>query len=253
MKALLKYVFVLILLLPALKGYAFCEPVETYPCDPCCSNYNAFTGTYIGINGGYSWYRFALHRPTTQILLPLSRNPHDLEDEIPFIAVGYDLYPRYHIPTRLEINFTYADIKFATRPLYPPEFNNSTFALDNFLVRNLMGTLYFDLHTCNRLVPYVGVSLGLIRLKTAHELHTLNTPTKSYSNDDTELSWGGTIGSRFFFTNHWVANLQLRFNELRRLAFYNFKNQLVALPGRRDYLSDYLHERSIVIGVGYEF
>jgi opacity protein-like surface antigen len=253
MKGLLRYFFVIGIIL-ANEVYAFCEPVELYNQgeDPCCLM-DTFNGLYVAANGGYSWYRFNLHLTSETNLLPLNSPSKRLTQLVPVIAVGFDFFPKKKFPVRLELNFLYSDVVFSNDPLFSPACDSNTFANDEFNIYNTMLTLYLDWHTCTRFVPFVGLSAG-------YDKHTGNHHIRSH---DCELmdnfsatvhgfSFGGTLGTRFFFTNHVVANLQFRFDDLRKLQFTE-STATATTPMLAGYISNDFHVTTIMVGIGYEF
>jgi opacity protein-like surface antigen len=254
MKVLVKYLLIIGLFLTTTSYANTYEPVEFYndPAVACCVP-NPFMGLYLGANAGYSWFRFFLHRPAQDDLSPLLNPSRELKDWVPVLTLGYDLYPRRKIPLRIEINFTYSDDHFSSNPLYLDPLEQNFFAGDTFRIYNSMVSLYFDLHPCSRFVPYLGISGGYELLVTEHQpLNTLNPSVKTiFHNTAHGLSWGGTVGTRFFFSNHLVANFQLRFNNLKGPSFID--HTVITSPAVKAYSSDYFHETTLLIGLAYEF
>ncbi len=225
------------------------------PCyKPCCP----LTGIYADFNYGISEITFAPYRGNVFGLLPLNVDNVSRSRDSFVAALGYDLYPCTKIPYRLEVNYFYTDVRYTLNPLFSTtdQFGSN----DRVLVRNLMATLYFDWHTCTRLVPYVGVSAGGVNLKTYHQLFS-GTQTSNFVTTDKEnnFSWGGTIGTRYFFSNYFFANLQARFNNLGPVFFRDLTPVnsfvpplLLPLPVT-NYQSDYMHETTLLLGLGFLF
>ncbi|MBA2654135.1 MAG: hypothetical protein H0U71_03585 [Gammaproteobacteria bacterium] len=221
------------------------------PCFKSCP----LIGLYIGLNVGYSWFNFALHRPEVNDLLPIRSNNFIKESDNSFIpTLGFDFYPCTKTPLRIEINYFYSDIDYKLDPLFQPLFEEETFARDRFLVRNTMGTLYLDWHTCTGWVPYAGISGGVANLKSYHQPGTVSNPLPLvYNATESNFSWGATLGTRYFFTQYLFANVQLRYNNLGELIFKNFAVEENLAPNHIEYQSDYLHETTFLAGIGYVF
>lgn len=254
---ILKYFLIIGLSLATLQNlfaypYSY-EKIEFYndPAEACCVP-NHFMGFYLGANAGHGWLKFFLHRPQEENLAPLHRADWQLKEWIPVGIVGYDFFPRRKIPLRIEANVTYVDTRFTINPLFDREFDQGEFSKDAFRFYNSMATIYFDLHSCSRFVPFIGLSGGYVIIKTDHRRLIVNTPPGRVTSDTSHtFSRGGTIGSRFFITNHFIANLQFRFDDLQDLQFKNKED--ITLPGKKDYSSDFFHEASVLFGLAYEF
>lgn len=254
MKGLLNYILLALIFITPAYAYSY-ENIEFYnECsDPCYSS-NNFTGLYIGMNAGYSWYQFRLHRPhIAPNLFPLNSTEIKLHEWVPVATLGYDFYPKKKIPARIEVSFSYGDINFTLNPLFAPPFGEGFFSNDGFRQYNSLATAYLDLHTCSRFVPYIGVSGGYILIVTEHDrqIRDIVTGNAVFEHTDHSFSYGGTVGTRFFITNHFVANLQLRVDDLKQIIFENPTDP--TLPDKRDYLSNYFHETTVMFGLAYEF
>ncbi|MBA2654134.1 MAG: hypothetical protein H0U71_03580 [Gammaproteobacteria bacterium] len=235
-------------------GYNY-QSIEFYNegSEVCCSSYNTYAGLYLGANIGYNWYNFRLHTPPSLDLPPLNKPRWRPRDWVPLIAVGYDFFPKRKIPLRLELNEVYEDKNFTQDPLFLPPFEEDRLSNNTFRFYNTMLTLFFDWHTCTRFVPYIGASGGYVVLKTEEApRRRLQPPTNfDFSHTSHSFSYGGTVGARFFFTNHFVGNLQLRFNDLKEMIFVNKED--LSLSNHREFSSDYLHERTLLAGIAYVF
>lgn len=252
MKGLLKQIVVAAGIFFSTQAYCYSyESVEyANECADCCSY--GFMGLYFAIDGGYSWYDFTLHQPVDGIF-PLNRTKQRFREWVPFIAVGYDLYPSRKIPLRFEVNATYADIDFKIDPLFNSDLAPDMFAEDDFRFINAMGTVYLDWHTCTRFVPYMGISAGYIETVSGHDPALRFDPNDIpvFQHTQHAFTYGGTIGTRFFFTNHVIGNLQLKFTDLQGVVFTNPRG--LDFADGHEYSSDYLHETTLMLGLAYEF
>lgn len=217
-----------------------------------CFKYCPMLGLYVDMNIGYTIASLDPHRPDLFGLPPL-RSDTIKNKSVSFIpALGFDLYPCSRVPVRAEINYLYTDQSFDT--FFITNEGLGITAKDRFLIRDIAGTLYFDWHTCTRFVPYVGLTAGLMNFKTYHRpIDPTLIATPSYSDTQQNFSWGATIGTRYFFNNYIFGNLQLRFDNLGPIGFKNFSDESVALSQQLEYESDYVHETTIMIGLGYVF
>jgi opacity protein-like surface antigen len=221
---------------------------------PCCSAGLEFSGLYLEANLGYSWFKFNLHRPPSEGLLPLIDGEVKVNNWSFVPAIGYDLYPSARIPVRLEFSYLYTDNRYGLNPLFNEDLAPGLFAQDSFRIYNSMATLYVDWHNCSRITPFVGISYGLVSKKTHHFTNSTDVPNNvTTTANDHDSAWGGTAGLRFQFTCHVFGNLQYRYSDMKNLRFKNSTPQLVSLPSQTDYLSDFLHENTVLVGVGYQF
>lgn len=251
MKSILKSLIATGLLLSSVSNAGVLTVITDTNNVPCFKP-STLAGFYVGLNVGYSWFTLSPHRPDIYNLFPL-REDFLRESSWNIVpAIGYDFYPATGTPFRIEINYLYADASYTLQPYFMPPLMPDTIANDRFLVRNTLATLYFDWHTCTRFVPYVGISAGCANLKTYHHLFDVTDPTTTvFTFKETNTSWGGTVGTRYFFSNHWYGNLQLRYNDLGDITFKLNTPQAIPLPEDIDYHSDYLHEVSVIGGFGF--
>ena len=211
-------------------------------------------GVDVELNYGYSSFAFAVHRPNIFGLYSLSRNHIQQKEDSFSPTVAYDFYPYFRTPLRFQLNYLYSDIDFKLNP-FIVNAPMLVSASDRVLIRSLMATLFIDWHTCTRLIPYTGISLGSTNLKT---YHTVNYPLRTLpsvsTNKDSNYSLGGTLGIRYFFNNTFYTNLQLRYDLLGPIHFKD-KTPLSLNPllQSADFLSDYLHETSLLLGLGFVF
>lgn len=259
MKGFLKYWLAFGLIFsPAI--YAYTESVELSNECAGCQYSNPWAGFYLGLNGGRSWYSFSLHRASGfaiesfESLFPLNHSDWRNGVWVPVPVLGWDFYPKLKMPLRLEANFTYADFGYSLNPAFGQGLDPNTGYIDNLRIYNSMLTMYVDLHTCTRFVPYVGVSGGFAALKSSHQIEMNSSPIgRPFRRTEKNFSWGATIGSRFFFTQHVVGNVQFRFNDLNQVVFLNTEPQDIPLPEQKDYSTDYFHETSVLLGIAYIF
>lgn len=218
----------------------------------CCSNYGQFSGLYFVANLGRTRMDFTAHRPDQFGLLPLNDGEVRTSDWSFMPAIGFDLYPQVKIPVRFELSYLYTDNKFGFNPLFPDDFIAETSSNDQFRIYNTMATLYLDWHNCSRIIPYLGVSIGSVSKETRHFPHIPGVDNFTTASHDHDAAWGASLGLRMFLSCHFFGNLQYRFSDFKSLRFKNAAPQLVPLPNQTDYLSDFLHENSIFVGIGYQ-
>lgn len=244
----------------ASSAYSTNNVIEVYnDCAPssCCSNSISFAGLYLAINGGYSWFDFNLHRPAfDQFLLPLSDGAVDTHDWSLVPAIGYDFYPGSHIPLRFEISYLYTDQKYSLNPLFVnvDDVAPNLSADDSFRIHNTMLSVYIDWRNCSRFIPFIGASYGWADKRTRHSPVLTGVPDApgTFPDKDDSAAWGGTLGTRFMLTCHVYGNVQLRYDAFQELRFKN-TTAGVDLPEHDDYLSDYLHATTLLVGLGFEY
>lgn len=221
---------------------------------PCYSKNCSILGLDVELNYGYSWLTLGPHRPNEYGLYPLSKNFVKENEDSFLAALAYDFYPCLKFPLRLQLNYFYTDSDFELNPLFLLNCQQSFKSKEQFLVRNTMLTLYFDWHTCTSFVPYAGISAGVANLKTYHTPDYLVTtgPLTSIKKQS-HLSVGGTIGARYFFNNYMYANAQLRYNDLGSLSFSDHAPTKNPVGQSTHFLSDYLHETTVLLGIGFVF
>lgn len=243
----------MLLLLPQAYGDCSGKVLDVYT-DPgyCCINNNYFKGLYIATDIGYSEFSFFLHRPPLFGLFVLNDGDMTQTGTSLVAALGYDFFSQKIAPMRLEYNYFYADRRYVINPVFPPDLATGIISNDEFIIHNNMITAYIDWHNCTRFIPFIGASYGWCKIRTHHFPHYLDTPTLVDIIDGTTTSnsWGWTVGSRFMFRKNIFANVQLRYNDLKSLRFKNYNENL---PNNDDYLSDYLHEMTVLVGIGYQF
>lgn len=239
----------------SLNSYA--NVIEVYDdCpSPCCSVSNGIflNGLYLEANLGSSWFNMNLHRPPALDLPPLSNGEIRTNNWSFVPAIGFDFYPSARIPLRFEVNYLYCDNKFGINPLFDEDIAPGFRADDNLRVYTTMFAAYIDWRNCTRFIPFAGVGYGWANIKTIHTpVDTEIGSVGSFRAHKNDAVWGGSFGTRFMFTCHLYGNLQVRFTNMKAAHFRN-ADSLVPLPGNIDYLSDYVHETSVLVGVAYEF
>lgn len=254
MKKISKYAIILILFY-SIAAFSASNKVVTVFSDSCapCFKKCSFLGLYLDANFGYTWADFTVHQPDVLTEFPLLRDYFSDSTNSFIPAIGFDFYPCSKVPFRTEINFLYADINFHSDPLFVPVLDSGSFANDRFLIRNIMTTFYVDWHTCTRFVPFIGASAGIADLKVYHHPDNVNRPqVLTFQSRDKNFAWGATLGTRYFFSNYLFANVQLRYDNLGKITFKNFAQE-IPVPENIDYQSDYLHETTLLVGLGYVF
>lgn len=223
---------------------------------PCCSMSNNvyLSGLYLEANLGSSWFNMDLHRPPALDLPPLSNGEVRTNNWSFAPAIGFDFYPTARIPLRFEFNYLYCDNKFGLNPLFDEDIAPGFRADDNLRVYTTMFAAYIDWRNCTRFIPFIGVGYGWTNIKTTHSPvdTALADSPGSFRTSKNDAVWGGSFGTRFMFSCHFYGNLQVRFTNMKAAHFRN-PASLVPLPGDDDYLSDYVHETSVLVGLAYEF
>jgi opacity protein-like surface antigen len=256
MRKIIAIGIILLSMLLSNSAFSYCSRVYTIFSEsiaPLYKRYDPLLGIYIEGNLGYSWLSLEPYRSGDTGPLALGAD-HIKRSSYSFItALGYDFCPHNKKPIRLEINYYYADVHFTISPLFNG--NASCFSDDHLLIRNAMASLYFDWHNCSFFVPYIGVNAGYANLKTHHHPNdTVSDQPLDFSANRTNFSWGATLGTRYFFSNYFFGNLQFRINNLGRSFYPDLTPETNAVfPHSSSFQADYLHEATIMLGLGYVF
>lgn len=109
-------------------------------------------------------------------------------------ALGFDLYPGYMVPARIEVEYMYmgeAEQSGSTSHLLG-DAGNFSYAQKNS-VSSVFVNAYLDMHTSSRLTPYAGLGLGTAWVKSKGSLAGGGLG----SNTETNLAWNAGLGLAF--------------------------------------------------------
>ena len=126
----------------------------------------------------------------------------------PGAALGFDLYPRYMVPARIEVVYMYmgdAEESGSTNHLFSNS-GNFSYKQKNS-VSSLFVNAYLDMHTGSMLTPYAGVGLGTAWVKSEGNLGTQGLG----SNKETNLAWNVGLGVAFELSYNASIDLGYRY------------------------------------------
>ncbi|MCH5277569.1 MAG: porin family protein [Desulfovibrionaceae bacterium] len=123
-------------------------------------------------------------------------------------ALGFDLYPRFMVPARLEVEYMYmgeAEQSGSTNHLFASA-GNFSYAQKNS-VSSVFVNAYLDMHTGSMLTPYAGVGLGTAWVKSRGNLAGEGLG----SNTETNLAWNLGLGLAFEIDYNTSIDLGYRY------------------------------------------
>lgn len=122
-------------------------------------------------------------------------------------AVGFDLYPRFMVPARIEVEYMYmgeAEESGSTTHILGNQ--NLSYTQKNS-VSSVFVNAYLDLHTSSMITPYVGVGLGTAWIKSEGSLHGQGLG----SHTETNLAWNAGVGVAFDLSYNATIDLGYRY------------------------------------------
>lgn len=156
-------------------------------------------------------------------------------------ALGFDLYPRYMVPARIEVEYMYtgqAEESGSTSHLFASE-GNFAYTQKNS-VSSLFVNAYLDMHTGSMLTPYAGVGLGTAWVKSKGNLNGEGLG----SNKETNLAWNVGLGVAFELSYNASIDLGYRY-----ASFGKAKTGV----GSNGHLESTLGMHQINLGLRYTF
>ena len=123
-------------------------------------------------------------------------------------ALGFDLYPRYMVPARIEVEYMYmgdAEESGSTDHLFSGT-GNFSYKQKNS-VSSLFVNAYLDMHTGSMFTPYAGVGLGTAWIKSEGALGSYGLG----SNKETNLAWNVGLGVAFELSYNASIDLGYRY------------------------------------------
>lgn len=123
-------------------------------------------------------------------------------------ALGFDLYPRYMVPARIEVEYMYmgeAEQSGSTNHLFS-QAGNFSYKQKNS-VNSLFVNAYLDLHTGSMITPYAGVGLGTAWIKSEGDLNGRGLG----SNKETNVAWNVGLGVAFELSYNASIDLGYRY------------------------------------------
>lgn len=156
-------------------------------------------------------------------------------------ALGFDLYPRFMVPARIEVEYMYtgeAEESGSTSHLFANT-GNFSYTQKNS-VSSVFVNAYLDMHTGSMLTPYAGVGLGTAWVKSKGNLNGEGLG----SNTETNLAWNLGLGVAFELNYNTSIDLGYRY-----ASFGKAKTAV----GNNGYLESTLRMHQINLGLRYTF
>lgn len=173
------------------------------------------------------------------------------------LAVGYDFYPRFNLPLRLELEYgiygggssdgdsNIDTLKLTSHPLIPDSGQRipgakASYQIDIVNIQTLMANVWWDFRNSTAFTPYVGGGIGLsfIHAKGDMSLDLPNTPGTPYSGDlggrtTTNFAWQLGAGCAWNITDTVALDLGYRFMSLgtARTAEETFNKRIIEEMG----------------------
>lgn len=126
-------------------------------------------------------------------------------------AFGYDLYPYYFMPLRVELEVGYlfkSEIEGSNSSLSARMGTSSFIAQANF---------YFDMHNTSRFTPYIGGGLGFARNWADGNITIAGDTETSPRHNVNNLAWNASAGVRCDLGNNMGVELMYRYQGLGKV------------------------------------
>lgn len=200
------------------------------------------------------------------------------------LAIGYDFYPRFDLPLRLEVEYgMYSNASGSSEYTMPTTLANQiigvnwndkrgTFVdLDLKLqnIQTLLFNAYWDFHNSTNFTPYIGAGLGLAFIQVDGSATTYfhaENRAVSYEKslgvrNNTNFAWQVGAGCSYALTDNIALDLGYRFMSLGSADSYSIpltdvngatnNNIVISANGRAEAKNIYMHQ--IALGLRISF
>lgn len=125
------------------------------------------------------------------------------------IFVGYDFYPKFQAPLRVEIEYA---LRSNTNTEWSGVKGTRKGSIDaTWNVQTLFANAYFDFHNSTKFTPYIGGGLGMGFINSSYDINGRNGESISASDLNTVFAWNVGAGCSYAFTDNISADLAYRY------------------------------------------
>lgn len=173
-------------------------------------------------------------------------------------AIGFDFSKISKVNTRAELEYTYKDNATFTpsanyevwsnnfgSEIYPGAKDLNLFSHD-LKSQSLMVNGYYDFKNKSKFTPYIGVGLGVTRIKNNYV--NLLYPDYYLSQNDNHFTWSTGIGVTYNINNNVALDLSYKYVDMGKFTFgQNFKEHDAEMTSFKLSSQDYS------LGIRYNF
>lgn len=157
----------------------------------------------------------------------------------PSVAAGYQMK---NFPVRFEGEWTWRyrfDMDAQTNEAVPRRYKN------NLGTHSFMLNAYYDVPVSSSFAAYVGGGIGVAHHISENLANRAGSPALGTESSNTELSWMLSLGSRYWFNQHWALDTSYRYTDLGSVDTGD--------TGVGQVLADSYTSHDFLIGVAYKF